>query len=241
MSSPRKVKAVVSDLKKYRDNVTLYRFKPEFQVKFKPGQFLHLALDDYDSSYNWPESRVFSIANAPGKEFIDILISPKGGFTNRMINEISVGKQVWLKLPYGTFNFRESNAKDVVLIAGGTGVTPFISFLDDLLDNRGFYRSINLFYGAREPELIIFGENIEIYKQSISDFNYSIYCENLKSYSDITVKSGILPVKEIVATTILFKDPVYYLSGPKLMIKSFEKELKDQGVNSEKIFFDKWE
>jgi NAD(P)H-flavin reductase len=77
MSVPRKVLAVVTSLKKYRDNITMYRFKPEFRIKFKPGQFLHLALDDYDPSYNWPESRVFSMANAPGKDFIDILVSLK--------------------------------------------------------------------------------------------------------------------------------------------------------------------
>ena len=146
MSVPRKVKAVVIDLIRYRDNITLYRFKPEFGVKFKPGQFLHLALDEYDPSYNWPESRVFSIANAPGKEFIDILISPKGSFTNRIINEISVGRQVWLKLPFGTFNFHDSSGKDVILIAGGTGISPFISFLEYLIEGKNGYRSINLFF-----------------------------------------------------------------------------------------------
>ena len=241
MSAPRKVKAVVTYLKKYRDNVTLYRLKPEFLVKFKPGQFLHLALDDYDPSYNWPESRVFSMVNAPGKEFIDILVSPKGSFTRRMIDELSVGKQVWLKLPYGTFNFRGFSGKDVILIAGGTGISPFISFLEDLMESNDEYRSINLFYGVRERDLIIFEKNLEKYQQRIKNFKYKIFCENINNESDLLLEPGILPVRELVSHTISYTDPVYYLSGPKLMIESFEKELKYQGVNSEKIFFDKWE
>lgn len=241
MSVPRKVKAVVAGLNRYRDNVTLYRFKPEFKVKFKPGQFLHLALDNYDPSYNWPESRVFSMANAPGKEFIDILVSPKGNFTNRMINEISINKQVWLKLPYGTFNFRGSSGKDVILIAGGTGISPFVSFLEDLAENKDEYRSINLFYGVREQDLIIFEENLEKYQQRIKNFKYKLFCENINNESVLLLELGILPVKELVSHTISFTDPVYYLSGPKPMIECFEKELKAISFPGDRIFYDKWE
>ncbi|MZP55352.1 MAG: hypothetical protein GT600_07895 [Bacteroidales bacterium] len=241
MSVPRKVKAVVIDLIRYRDNITLYRFKPEFGVKFKPGQFLHLALDEYDPSYNWPESRVFSIANAPGKEFIDILISPKGSFTNRIINEISVGRQVWLKLPFGTFNFHDSSGKDVILIAGGTGISPFISFLEYLIEGKNGYRSINLFYGVREQDLIIFEENLEIYQQKIKNFKYRLFCENINNESVLLLEPGILPVRELVNQTISFTDPVYFLSGPKPMIESFEKELNEKSIPPTKIFYDKWE
>jgi len=241
MSVPRKLKAVVTDLKKYRDNITLYRFKPEFNIKFKPGQFLHLALDNYDPSYNWPESRVFSMANAPGKESIDILVSPKGNFTKRMINEISVNKKIWLKLPYGTFNFRGSSGKDVILIAGGTGISPFISFLEDLQESKDEYRSINLFYGVRNQDLIIFGKNLETYQQKIRNFKYRLFCENINNESALSMEHGILPVRELVDQTITYTDPVYYLSGPKLMIECFEKELKDKSIRPDRIFYDKWE
>jgi ferredoxin-NADP reductase len=242
MSVPRKVKAVVTSLKKYRDNITLYKLMPEFKVRFKPGQFLHLALDDYDPSYNWPESRVFSIANAPGKEFIDILVSPKGNFTNRMLNEISVGKHVWLKLPYGTFNFRSFSGKDVFLIAGGTGISPFISFMEDLMENKNVdYRSINLFYGVRHPDLIIFRENLQEYHQGIKNFNYRIFCDNIDNESALPLENGKLPVRELIDQTIKYPDPVYYLSGPKPMIECFEKELKEKSVSQDRILYDKWE
>lgn len=241
MSTPRKVKAIVTDLNRFRDNITLFRFKPEFQVKFKPGHFLHIALDNYDPSFNWPESRVFSIANAPGKEYIDILVSPKGRFTNRMINEISTGKQIWLKLPYGIFDFNDSVGKDVVLIAGGTGISPFISFLENTLEDGACYRSISLFYGVREPDLVIFERNIENYNNIINGFRCRLFCENINSSESLKFEHGILPVKEIVTQTTHYSDPVFYLSGPKAMIGSFEKELNKNAVTSDRIFFDKWE
>jgi len=241
MSVPRKVKAVVTDMNRHRDNITLYRFKPEFKVKFKPGQFLHLALDNYDPSNNWPESRVFSMANAPGREYIDILVSPKGKFTNRLINELAVNKQVWLKLPYGTFNFRGSSGKDVFLIAGGTGISPFVSFLEDLNESKDEYRSINLLYGVREQDLIIFEENLEAYKHKIKNFKYRLFCENINNESVLLLEPGMLPIRELVDRTIKYTDPVYYLSGPKSMIESFEKELIEKSVPPDRIFYDKWE
>ena len=201
MSAPRKVKAVVTHLKEYKDGVTFYQLKPEFRCRFKPGQFIHLALDNYDPSYNWPESRAFSIANAPGSEDIHILVSPKGEFTNRMTNEISVGREVWIKLPYGVFNFRESSGKDVVLIAGGTGISPFISFLEDSLTNNLNYKSISLFYGVREPELLIFEERIREFEIQIKEFSYRLFCERINGNISMTLEQGILPVKEIVNQT----------------------------------------
>jgi len=241
MASPRKVKAVVVGLKRYIDDITWYRLKPEFSCRFKPGQFLHLALDSYDPSFNWPESRVFSIANAPGKEFIDILVSPKGRFTQRMIKELNVGTQVWLKLPYGSFNFDSSIDKNIVLIAGGTGITPFISFLEYLLENQIKYYSVNLFYGVRHPDLLIFENNIENYRQKIKEFYCKIFCEYINGTKHLETEQGVLPVQEILKQTSSLDTPEYYLSGPKAMIESFESELRNQGISGESILYDRWE
>jgi len=241
MSAPRKVRAVITNLKKYRDDITLFRFKPEFHCRFKPGQFLHLALDGYDPSFNWPESRVFSIANAPGRDYIDILVSPKGLFTKRMISEMSVGSKIWLKLPYGTFSFDASVDKNIILIAGGTGISPFISFLEYLLEGKVTYPGVTLYYGVRNSDLIIYENILEECRQKIRNFNYWIYCEQDLNEGDLILNHGILPVSEIIQQTSVIPESIYYLSGPEGMIKAFEKELFDKGISSGRIFYDKWE
>jgi NAD(P)H-flavin reductase len=105
-------------------------FKPYGRVPLaKPGQFLHLTVDVYDPTGGfWPESRVFSIASAPGASEISIVYSVKGQYTKRMERVLAPGYEVWLKLPYGDFIVESAIEKDqdIVLIAGGTGLSPFL-------------------------------------------------------------------------------------------------------------------
>ena len=66
MSTPVKLPAEVENIIHHTDGVKSFIMKPLKPCpNFKPGQFLHLAIDEYDPSFHWPESRVFSIANSP--------------------------------------------------------------------------------------------------------------------------------------------------------------------------------
>src|SRR5260221_10952362 len=86
---------------------------------FRPGQFLHLALDPYDATGFWPESRVFSIASPPAqRDIVRITYAVHGRFTARMESDLAEGKSAWIKLPYGDFVIERS--AEVVLFAGGT-------------------------------------------------------------------------------------------------------------------------
>ena len=53
-----------------------------------------------------------------------------GRFTARMERDLAEGREVWIKMPYG--DFVVDGRADVVLFAGGTGVTAFTAFLEDL-------------------------------------------------------------------------------------------------------------
>jgi ferredoxin-NADP reductase len=62
----RKIPCVVRDVTDHGEHVCTVELEPAIQVPhFKPGQFLHLAIDAYDGAGFWPESRVFSIASSP--------------------------------------------------------------------------------------------------------------------------------------------------------------------------------
>jgi NAD(P)H-flavin reductase len=242
MAAPQKIKSNIVKIINYKDNVSLFKLDLEKKCHFRPGQFIHLAIDKFDPSFNWPESRAFSIANSPLRSnIIDILVSPKGSFTKRMITELRENDEVWIKLPFGMFNFNQAVDSDCVLIAGGTGISPFISFLEYAVDTFSTFKSLRLFYGVRDKELIIFEDLFQECSKKIKGFEYSVFIENYDAAADKNIFSGILPVEQIVNKTRNHEKSVYYLSGPKAMITAFEKELKQKNIPERNIYFDKWE
>ena len=156
MPTPVKMPATVTEILDHGEGVKSFIMEPQKKCpRYKPGQFLHFALDGYDPSAAWPESRVFSIVNSPTRrERLRITFAIKGRFTQRMYDEVDQGDVIWLKLPYGHF-ILPGNRSDLALVAGGTGITPFVSYLEHAIDNE-FSNSISLFYGFRNPRLLIF-------------------------------------------------------------------------------------
>jgi len=243
MSVIRKIHAKVVDIVTFSDDVKQYTLSHnENNVRFKAGQFLHLAIEPYDPSFNWPESRVFSIANSPTRSssFI-ILVSKVGKFTTMMFQQLKVGSDVWIKLPYGEFNFDDFHIHDTVLIAGGTGISPFISFLQYAIDKR-IDPIINLNYGVKNTDLLIIEDLINETNKKISRFKYKIYAEDIKNYNiGLKINRGLLDIGEIIQDSLKLCDPVFYLSGPPAMILAFERELKICGIDSLRIRYDNWE
>ena len=98
----------------------------------RAGQFLHLALDPYDPSGFWPESRVFSIASSPAERDARRGSPTRctGAFTARMERELVEGARSGSRCRTATSS--STAATDVVLFAGGTGITAFTAFLEGL-------------------------------------------------------------------------------------------------------------
>ncbi len=126
--------------------------------KFKPGQFLHLTLDEYDPSLPWPDSRCFSMQSNPSETLLKITFSVKGNYTKRMADELSEGKIVYLKLPYGELFSRNYSSRPCVFIAGGTGITPFLSLFTDKIFSS--YIEPKLFLGIRDEKYNLYAEEI---------------------------------------------------------------------------------
>jgi ferredoxin-NADP reductase len=162
-------------------------------------------------------------------------VSAKGKFTKRMMNEVKEGDIIWIKLPYGDFVFN-NNDNNLVLIAGGTGITPFISYLEYCLDSHND-QTIKLYYGVRNPEHLIFFDLIGQCERHLSRFSSVIYLEDGETTD---FRPGILDVEAIYAETSQGTS-TYYLSGPRNMINAFRSKLKALGVIESHIRIDEWE
>jgi ferredoxin-NADP reductase len=210
-------------------------------VRFKVGQFLHLALDTFspESGY-WPESRVFSIASPPGTRLLRIVYSVKGAYTSRMSRELADGKNVWLKYPFGDFIVDARKPEQTcVLVAGGTGISPFIGLLQA---NDVGLQKVWLYYGARKPDLLIFTEELDEATRS-AGLNLSLFAEHVGNahFPGRPINAGGLDIDAIVAAHGTERSVDYYLSGPPGMINAFKSRLIARAVPPQNIHIDAWE
>lgn len=248
MSNPVKLKAEVLSVKSFGPETYSVKFKPESNPpRFKPGQFLHLTIDEYDPAGGfWPESRVFSIASAPGMPELEIVYSVKGRYTRRMADHLSPGREVWLKLPYGNFIIDTSIApgQDVVMIAGGTGISPFLPYFHGLLANNQKGRTVRLYYGIRENSMLLAAELIEHCARA-GLMEASLFVENekpnLRLPSFIRQESGRLDIRQIHKESGDLNNPAFFISGPPAMITAFKDALSQVGISPENIKIDEWE
>lgn len=235
MASPAKIRATVVAVDRHVDGVASYRFRPEGRVpKFRAGQFLHLALDDYNSQAQWPESRVFSIASSPAerRSELAITVSVKGRYTQRIFDELGVGSQCWLKLPYGSFLFPAG--EELVLVAGGVGITPYLSLFKQMLAEQSGQR-VCLYYGVRAKEYYLFGELLESCRRELPNFKLVVYSvEEMEN-----ARIGILDIEAIAEESS--PSSLFYLSGPPQMISNFKAALLDGSVGEDRILIDDWE
>jgi ferredoxin-NADP reductase len=226
----RKIPCVVRAVTDHGERVYTVELEPSTTVpQFKPGQFLHLALDRHEPGGFWPESRVFSIASSPAnRDRLTITYAVKGAFTTRMERELAPGGSAWVKLPYGEFVVDPGT--DAVLFAGGTGITAFTAFLQSLTPGRA--RRVLLLYGARTPDLFVYGPLVQARAREVPSLACSLVCEET---------TGRLQVASAWPAIETLHDPVFYLSGPPQMLAALTAQLLGRGVSPAAIRTDAWE
>lgn len=197
------------------------------KYKYHPGQFLHIAIDeDYDGSSQWPDSRCFSMQSNPSEETIKITYAVKGEFTRQMEQTLKVGSEVWLKLPYGDLFQQPHNKTNTVFIAGGTGITPFLS----LFTHESFNEYINpkIYLGFRSKDYNIY--DTELDNSCNPQKSVKLYYED---------KDGILDINSIAEDNGCNSN--YFISGPPAMIKAFKNCLIEKSIPVSNVLTDDWE
>jgi ferredoxin-NADP reductase len=245
VANPIKLPGQIINIQSYGTNVFLLTIQPVKKIpRFLPGQFLHLTIDPFDPQDGfWPESRVFSIASAPSSSTIEIIYSVKGKYTSRMSSELKEGNTVWLKFPYGDFSIESltKDNQDVVLIAGGTGISPFMSYLRE--SKLTVCRKTHLIYGIRDEAQLLYKDVLAACLNSSAQFTMDLFVEKLIHNSPIqkaNLFGGMITLDHILKYRNL-QDPVFFLSGPPSMISFFKKGLQSAGIAINNIKIDEWE
>jgi predicted ferric reductase len=148
---PFDVTAVVQET---HDTCSVYlKGKP---IKHKPGQSLTIQLA---RNGRVSESHPFTISASPGEDRLVISVKSLGDFTST-IPDTMTSDRAYIDAPYGVFSYLNHDAPNLVFIAGGIGITPFMSMLRDLRD-RGLERNVLLIWGNKTERDIAFRAELE--------------------------------------------------------------------------------
>jgi len=126
-----------------------FRFVTAQPAGFLPGQFASLNLPGLNSP------RAYSMSNLPneqGEWHFQVRRVPGGQGTTRLFDQLAVGEAVELDGPFGLAWLRQDNARDIVCVAGGSGLAPMLS-IARAAAKAGMLatRQLHFFYGARTP------------------------------------------------------------------------------------------
>lgn len=124
---------------------------------FTPGQFIFIHFLGKNIS---EESHPFSVTSSPNENKLSIIVKNSGDYTSK-ISSILPGTIAKIEGPFGAFNFKKAKNKNQIWIAGGIGITPFMSMAKSIKKEDGY--NIDLYYCVRnEGDAVYLGllENI---------------------------------------------------------------------------------
>lgn len=223
--------ATIEKIVNISENIKEFTIKPEKITSYEPGQFLQFSLDNIDASTYWSESRTFSIASY-GRDYIKLIIKKVGKYTKRIFEELKEGSKVTIKYAYGDFLLPFDCDDGIVCIAGGTGISPILSFIDKLKEDDELDK-IKLFYSARNKEELIDYDNIcEILPKD----NVYFYVTR-QDTKDERIINRRIDVDDIKNNTNI--DSYIYICGSNEFINYFKCNLEALGY--ENIILDEWE
>ena len=160
--------AKVIEIKDLSPTIKGVRLTIDRNMQFQAGQYINLQLPGIEGT------RAFSIANAPSEAgIIELHIRHViGGAATSYVHEsLNTGDDVELSGPYGQFFVRKSDEKNMIFIAGGSGLSSPQSMILDLLE-AGDQRTIYLFQGARDVAELYNQALFESWVKQYPNFRY---------------------------------------------------------------------
>ena len=176
------------------------------KLAFKNGQYIFLKIFQ-NGLERAPHP--FSISSGDGEK-IYVTIKAVGDFTKKVNETIQLNTKVAVEGPYGHLNFEDAK-QNQIWIAGGIGITPFLSYLK----STPLSRNIELFYTYRGSDDAILKDFLEEYAQN--NHHFKVNFVDTSTMKRLTFEDYIFP-----------KDTSIFLCGPQKMVKRFVKQCKHQ-------------
>lgn len=196
------------------------------------GQFTLLEAKEFDG---FGPTRTFTFASAPHEPELLIATRMRDTAFKRTLRFASPGLRVGLEGPNGLMVLHDEPARPAVFLAGGIGVTPFMSMVRHSAHARLPHR-LWLFYSNRRPEDAPFLKELQALTATYPNFRLVATMTEMEK-SKVAWKGETGMVSRAMAERHLrgVERPIYYLAGPPGMVMGMQSMLEEMGVPLEDI------
>lgn len=184
--------------------------------------------------------RSYSIWKAPHENTLSVLVKKvEGGLFSTYANaKLKEGEKIQVSSPQGNFNLKEGGK--LVFFAAGSGITPILSMITDVLYTKDNL-SVVLYYASRNRENIVFNTELDKLKR-LYPSNFDLKTFLTREDTGLDLFNGRIDKEKcrrlVNEKELSLNADGYYLCGPEEMIFSIKDFLKENKVNQEKIFFE---
>jgi benzoate/toluate 1,2-dioxygenase reductase subunit len=200
------------------------------QLDFLPGQYVNVTVPGTD------QTRSYSFASAPGAAHASFVVRnvPDGLMSTWLTATAQPGHPISFSGPYGSFYLRPVQ-RPVLMLAGGTGIAPFLAMLD-VLAAKGFPHPVRLVYAVTNDHDLVGLDQLDRIAASHPQFEY-VTCvaapssgHPRKGYATAHVAPGWMNGGDVDV----------YLCGPVTMVEAVRGWLDATGVKPHAFHFEKF-
>jgi ferredoxin-NADP reductase len=208
-------------------------FRPDRKVDFSAGQYLDwtLAVPKRDDRGN---RRAFTIASSPGESEVRLGVKfyPSPSAFKRALLAMRPGDVVYASQLAGDFTLPNDKNAKLAFIAGGIGVTPFRSMVQDLIDRQD-KRSVVVLYGNQKTDEIAYADLFDRAARELGIKTVYAVADDPAKRPDM--HDGLIDAALIKREVPDYKERTFYISGPRTMVLHFRGALRELGVGRSRI------
>lgn len=223
----------IADVKQMSEDCKTFTLVPdpsrgtESLAYFGAGKYLTV----FETIENMPITRAYSISSSPkdsleGKYTLTIKLVDGGLMSKFIFDTWEVGREVEVSAPSGNFEYQPlRDAADVICLAGGSGITPFISMANAVADGDEDF-NLTLLYGSRNYDNILFREELAELEKKCSKIKVVHVLSDENAEITEGTEKGFLTAELIKKYAPEGKPYSVFLCGPQQMYQFVDKELE---------------
>jgi ferredoxin-NADP reductase len=212
-----------------------FHFEKASRFDFKPGQSADLTLSNPPETDAEGNTRTFSIASPPFENQLMFTTRMRDTAFKRSLKKVPLSTEVKIDPPMGSFTMHKNSAKAAVFLAGGIGITPFLSIARQA-DHDRLSHKLHLFYSNRRPEDAPFLDVLQMLERT--NPNFQLVCtmtEMSKSKKAWKGETGQIREEMLSRHLATLQGPIYYIAGPPAMVAGLRKMLVAASVDEDDI------